>query len=91
LRRFPLVRPVRESLRNNQIEPLSDWDHVAPRGLEINIDVELEERPIPRRPPRRSGLAAVGGCGPSALPAYPLPRRRGSSPDHLGPPEPFAK
>ena len=25
MRRFPLVRPVRESLRDNQIHPLSDW------------------------------------------------------------------
>jgi hypothetical protein len=25
LRRFPLVRPIRESLRDNQIRPLSDW------------------------------------------------------------------
>jgi hypothetical protein len=25
LRRFPLVRPVRESLRDSQIQPLSDW------------------------------------------------------------------
>ena len=29
LRRFPLVRPVRESLRDNQIQPLSDWGQVV--------------------------------------------------------------